>query len=160
MNDRRNELPPILARRGLKGMAPIVPVAALSMIYAVELHSWLAAAFAMPEMVDHEYDHTGLLNSFVVFVFLLARPTHWGQWLLLAVAAVLYQTGATLAWWGAINVLRYLEPEFVLGVFTGMLSLAAGMALGWLAFHAVHRLAGAHSPWRDVHQAMTGAPPA
>lgn len=163
MTDQRRdqaETPPILVRRGLKGMALLFAILAPAMIFAVELHSQLGSALAIPKLGDYERHYTSALHILVLMVLFPARPVRGGHWLLMAAAAMFFQTAAALGWWGMIILLRYLAPEFAPGLFTGMLPWAAGGASGWLAFHVIHRLSGAYSPWHGAGEAMTGTPPA
>lgn len=161
MNEGMKELPPQVTDRGIKGMALPIAIVFASAAYAHELHSWLAAALAMPEMVGEAYRLLVLfLNLFVMWIVFPARPAQAGHWWLMGAAAAVYQTVATLAWWGTAILLLYLKPDLRLSLLLGLLALTAGTAAGWLAFRAVHRLAGAHSPWRDEDEPMTGAPQA
>ncbi len=160
MNDRRTELPPQVIDRGVKGMLLPFAIAVSSAAYAHELHSWIAAALAMPDMAGDAYrPFLLILNLIVLWIVFPARPAQPGHWWLMAAAAI-FQTAATLAWWGMAILLLYLKPDLRLSLLLGLLALTAGAAAGWLAFRAVHRLAGVRSPWRDADEAMTGAPPA
>jgi hypothetical protein len=161
MTDRRSELPPRAVDRGVNGWVLLFAIGVSSAAYSRGLHSWLAAALAVPEMAGEAYRLMLLiLNLVVLWIAFSARPARPGHWWLMAAAAAVYQTVATLAWWGAVVLLLYLKPELRMSLLIGLLALTTGAAAGWLAFRAVHRLAGAHSPWHDADDAMTGAPPA
>jgi len=141
---------------GLKSKALLLAILALATIYGDELNSWIGAALSVPDLPDREESYTWLLVIMPIMILFDARPARARHWWLMAAAAVAFNTVAALGWWGVRVVLLYLEPEYRLGLFTGMLLLMIGVIFGSLAYLAIHRLAGAHSPWRGEDEPAAG----
>ncbi len=145
--DRSPARPPQVIERGLKGAALLLAILAPAAIYAGQLHAWMGAALAMPDMVSHEHNYVWALNIGMLQILMFARPGRAGHWGQMAAVAAAYPTASILIWWGAVSLLSYLAPEHEFGLFTGLLLLVTGYAFGFLPYLAIHRLAGAHSPW-------------
>ena len=147
--------PPQVVESGLKSKALLVAILALATIYVNELNSWIGAALAVPDLPSREESYTWLLAIMPIMILFDARPARARHWWLMAAAAA-FNTAAALGWWGVRAALLYLEPEYRLGLFTGMLLLMVGIICGSLAYVAIHRLAGAHSPWRVEEEPTAG----
>ena len=148
--------PPQVIERGAKGVAQLVAIFAPATLYGAHLHSWVAEAMAMPDLVGHEHNYIWALNIGLFQIIAFARPVrarHWGQ---MAAVAVAYPTASILTWWSAAGLLFHLAPGYELGSFTGLLLVIMSYAFGFLAYFAIHRLAGAHSPWRVEEEPAAG----
>ncbi len=140
--------PPQVIERGLKGVALLVAIFGPAAIYGGQLNSWMAKAMAMSDLLGHEHNYIWALNIALFLILAFARPGRAGHWGQMAAVAAAYPTASILTWWSAAGLLFHLAPDHEFGLFTGLLLVIMGYAFGILAYLAIHRLAGARSPWR------------
>ena len=148
--------PPQVIESEAKGVALLVAILVLATIYVNGLNSWIGAALAVPGLPGREESYTWLLVIMPIMILFDARPARARHWWLMAAAAVAFNTVAALGWWGVRAVLLYLEPEYRQDQVTGLLPLTISIICGFLAYLAIHRLAGAHSPWRVENEPAAG----